>query len=205
MSDGKLSARLRSRAIGAGLSAVSICVLLLGFGVNDQLHAGALRSPLTNAYCKIPTFVIPVLPGEARAVLEDGVAPLILVDATTLERRDYTHFLLAHECCHHKLGHLPRRLQKTKDPSPPRQDSGLQSGSLAPRSVFSSRSSSTSRRHIELEADCCAARQLALLGDAKALTAAIKAMSVFGRKATGPAYPSGLHRAAAIKLCAGLE
>lgn len=205
MLDGKLAIKLRSQAIRTGLYAVSICALLLGFGGIDKLHAAALRSPLANTYCKIPTFVIPVLRGEARAVLEDGVTPLILVDATTLERRDYMHFLLAHECCHHKLGHLPRPSQKRKDRSHAWRDNGLQSGSFAPRSVFSSRSSSPSRRQIELEADCCAARQLALLGDAKALTAAIKAMSVFGPTATGPAYPSGLHRAAAIKLCAGLE
>lgn len=205
MLDGKSAIKLRSKAFRTGLNAVSICALLLGIGGIDQLHAGALRSPLANAYCKIPTFVIPVLQGEARAVLEDGVTPLILVDAATLERRHYTHFLLAHECCHHKLGHLPKSLRKTKDQSRAWRDNGLQSGSLAPRTVFSSRSPLNSRRQIELEADCCAARQLALLGDSSALNTAIKAMNAFGFTPTGHGYPSGIHRAGMLKLCAGLE
>lgn len=202
MSAGKLAAKPCGKVIAVSLYVAAMGVLLLAIAGIDQLRAGSPRSPLANAYCKIPTFVIPVLRGEARALLENGINPIILVDATTLERRNYMHFLLAHECCHHKLGHLTSPLRKKKNQTPHK---GLPAGGPAPRAVFSPRSSSASRHQIEIEADCCAARQLALLGDADALAAAIKAMNAFGPKSTGPAYPSGVRRAAALKLCAGLE
>lgn len=149
--------------------------------------AGQLKSPLINEYCDVPTYVVPQLIGQARAIIQHDGTPLILIDAAIATNKPYARFLLAHECCHHTRGHLTRLAQQQKR----RQRGASMSFLTTPLSY----------RNIELDADCCAAAMLAKRDDLASLEAAISTMNAYGVKQTGALHPVGLQRATVIANC----
>lgn len=162
------------------------------------------RRPFANAYCSVPTFSVLNLQGQARALLETEDEPLILIDLEMTKRPAYARFLLAHECCHHTRGHLAW-LRKQQNKSTLAWQADHAAKQQDPQDMLTAQASSTSHRKIELDADCCAARLLALRGDKVGLKAAIEAMMKFGSQSTGPDYPAGVQRAAIIGRCSKLR
>ena len=164
--------------------------------------AETFRSPIDNAFCTVPTFAVLALPGQARALLEGGKRPLILIDTEVAASGAYARFLLAHECCHHQRGHLARLAEQQR-----KRELAWQNGAVpeteGPGRALGNLSFTMSHRRMELDADCCAAALLAKQNDAAGLEAAIAAMEAFGARPTGPSYPPGLQRAMLIKSCAG--
>jgi hypothetical protein len=163
--------------------------------------AASLRSPMSNPYCTVPTFAILALPGQARALLEPGDKPLILIDSEQANSGAYRRFLLAHECCHHSRGHLARLAERQKTRELAWQNSGAHDAGADP-TPMNQRIFYMSQRGMELDADCCAAHLLAREGDQVSLDAAVAAMAAFGAQPTGPAYPTGMQRAEMIRHCA---
>lgn len=84
-------------------------------------------------------------------------------------------YLMEHECAHHVLGHIQE----------------MASGGFTSFSV----------RRFEEEADCYAAKQLALKHDLQALQEALKLWNGMGEFQTGPDHPTGVIRAAALSKC----
>lgn len=192
------------------LSAFNMFVLVLLCGIASafagEIHdpagvAAASRSPVANPYCTVPTFAILALPGQARALLEDGDKPLILIDSEQAKSGAYRRFLLAHECCHHSRGHLARLAEQRKNRELAWKTSGSPEGTAAQLSL-NDRVFTMSQRVMELDADCCAARTLAREGDEVSLAAAVAAMAEYGSQPTGLAYPTGSQRAETIRSCA---
>jgi hypothetical protein len=67
-----------------------------------------------NPYCDIRTYVLPDFPEQASSTRTDDDRSVIVVDASMLKfDRPYAHFLLAHECCHHTLGHTRLTTQRS--------------------------------------------------------------------------------------------
>jgi hypothetical protein len=97
----------------------------------------------------------------------------------------YAHFLMAHECCHHTLGHVRHYYD------------GL--GHLGPQPFYYIR---PALKHMELDADCCAVKMLKLTHEPDAIEAARQTMLGFGTSPTGAYYPTGIERADNIAKCA---
>ena len=63
-------------------------------------------SSIDNPYCAIVTYVLPDFPEQASSTQDADDRSVIVIDASTLKmERAYSRFLMAHECCHHTLGH----------------------------------------------------------------------------------------------------
>ncbi|NJM36335.1 MAG: hypothetical protein HC850_18425 [Rhodomicrobium sp.] len=154
--------------------------------------ASRLRSPLANPFCQVPTFAVPGLPGEARAILQPDGEPLILIDAHVLQRAAYARFLMAHECCHHSRGHLARLERRMRS----------RAWRPGPEAVLDFDAAALSHRKIELDADCCAAAQLARHRDLSGIEAGAAAMAAYGNAATGQSYPAGLHARILLRFAA---
>lgn len=137
-----------------------------------------------NPYCAVPTVTKPGVPEQARARLDAEGKPIILMDRGVFKQPDYARFLMAHECCHHTLGHLDR-LQRQL----------AQVGSKP----FSAIAGSV--RTMELEADCCAAKILRQRSDQVSIDAAKRNMASFGGIPTGAYYPNGIERSYVISDC----
>lgn len=201
----------RAPRLADNLSAFCAFVLMLlctglATALAGEIHdpagvAAALRSPVANPYCTVPTFAILTLPGQARALLEGGEKPLILIDSEQAKSGAYRRFLLAHECCHHTRGHLARLAEQQKRRELAWQTSDSPDG-VAAQTSLNDRIFTMSQRGMELDADCCAAHLLANEGDEASLGAAVAAMAAYGPQPTGPSYPSGLQRADMIRRCA---
>ncbi|MFD0987022.1 hypothetical protein [Methyloligella solikamskensis] len=142
-----------------------------------------------NPYCKVATFALPSIPEQAASLTDDDGEGIIVVSGSTMTKAPaYSHFLLAHECCHHTLGHV-KMLKK-----------GL--GQLGPQPFFYIK---PALRKMELEADCCAVKLLKASHEDDSIIAGEDAMSAFGDEPTGAHYPTGSERAANIAACAGVE
>ena len=112
--------------------------------------------------------------------------PAIVVSGFTLaDKPDYGRFLLAHECCHHSLGHMDR----FKD----------QLGHVGPQRFFFI---APELKQMELDADCCAVKMLRSKHDTSSVEAAEEAMTRFGNDQTGAHYPTGNERAENMAKCA---
>lgn len=158
--------------------AVAILTMFSQARAFDPLHDDVA---LTNPYCAVPTFISDRFNGQARAFLTKNKRPMIVVDQQIIHRTNLVHFLMAHECCHHTLGHLERRAK--------------------PIAAINGRAITTAAAEMELEADCCAARILSRQGDEKAIAAGRIFMERFGGMATGFGYPTGFARAHKISSC----
>lgn len=159
----------------------AICLALLATPAGAEDNASPSGRLIENPLCEAKTYALPNVPGGVRAAMKHGEGPVIYLDERVLSRGNLTRFLLAHECCHHSLGHVESVRNGTK----PTAVRGLQNWG----------------RQIELDADCCAARLLKKNNDRPAVENAKQFMMRYGPKPTGFGYPSGFERSMVIRHC----
>jgi hypothetical protein len=149
-----------------------------------------LRLPsVENPYCAITTYLLRDLPEQAVSTRDSNEVPVIVVSAVTMaESLPYAHFLMAHECCHHTLGHV------NSFPEP--------LGHLGPQPFFYI---APELKRMELEADCCAVKMLKATHEPDGIEAARQRMAAFGTSPTGAYYPTGTERADNIADCAAQD
>lgn len=136
-------------------------------------------SSIDNPFCAIVTYVLPDFAEQASSSQDGDGRPVIVVDAATLTAdRAYGHFLMAHECCHHTLGHTRLTSQSF--------------GHLGPQPFYYLR---PLLKNMELDADGCAVRMLTRTKEFDAIESARKKMLEFGAGQTGAYYPTGIERA----------
>ena len=139
-----------------------------------------------NPYCAITTYKLRDVPEQGMSVFDSNGTPVIVVNAQTLaDSPPYGRFLMAHECCHHTLGHVQLYRQ------------GL--GHLGPQPFFYI---APQLKQMELDADCCAVKLLKSRHETDSIAAAREAMVEFGNAPTGAYYPTGVERADNITKCA---
>jgi hypothetical protein len=139
-----------------------------------------------NPYCDITTYTLRDVPEQAMSLLDSRGKPAIVVSGVTLtEKPAYGRFLMAHECCHHSLGHVGRYRE------------GL--GHVGPQPFFFI---APALRQMELDADCCAVKLLRQREQADSIESAERAMAAFGDAPTGAYYPTGNERVENIEKCA---
>jgi hypothetical protein len=138
-----------------------------------------------NPYCDVTTYTLRDVPEQAMSMLDSNGKPVIVVSAMTLnEQPSYGRFLMAHECCHHTLGHVGRYRE------------GL--GHVGPQPFFYI---APALKQMELDADCCAVKLLKSKNVTDAIDAGRQAMMSFGTNPTGAYYPTGVERADNIAKC----
>jgi hypothetical protein len=151
--------------------------------------AGATRLwyPTTeNPYCEVTTYMLREVPEQAMSMTDSNGKPVIVVSALMLtEKPAYGRFLMAHECCHHTLGHVQRYRE------------GF--GHVGPQPFFYI---APQLKQMELDADCCAVKMLKSKNEADSIEAAHQTMVDFGAAPTGAYYPTGTERAENIEKCA---
>lgn len=176
----KLGSRLPMIAMAAGASLGLFC---------GSAQAGRWLPTIENPYCPITTYTLRDVSEQAASMMDGKGRPIIVVNLRTLgERPSYSKFLMAHECCHHTLGHVVKFRK------------GLGGQGARP---FLRIAPELSR--MELEADCCAIRLLRDRLEADSIDAARSTMVTFGKNATGAYYPTGDERAANIVACAAAD
>jgi hypothetical protein len=122
---------------------------------------------------------LPDFPEQATSMMDSNGRPLIVVNSSTLAQNPaYGRFLMAHECCHHTLGHVRRFYE------------GI--GQLGPQPFYYIR---PALKNMELEADTCAVKMLKATHEPEAIEAARQMMLTFGTASTGAYYPTGIERA----------
>lgn len=181
MKKNRCGGRLSMRAPILALAAI------LGLGLFcGSANAARFRYPtVVNPYCDIQTYVIRDVAEQAMSLLDSAKRPVIVVNANTLrDSPAYGDFLMAHECCHHSLGHVQRYHE------------GL--GHLGPQPFFYIL---PQLKQMELDADCCAVRTLKSKHETGGIDAARMTMLNFGAKPTGAHYPTGTERADNIAVC----
>jgi hypothetical protein len=139
-----------------------------------------------NPFCDVTTYKLRELPEQAMSMLDSSGKPVIVISGLTLaEKPSYGRFLMAHECCHHSLGHIGRYRE------------GL--GHVGPQPFFYI---APQLKQMELEADCCAVKMLKQKHETDSIESAEQAMAAFGNKPTGAYYPTGIERVETIAKCA---
>ncbi len=152
--------------------------------VAPQRHGGGFEfrrrlSSIDNPYCEITTYVLPEFPEQASSTIDIKDNPVIVIDASMLRQNPpYSHFLMAHECCHHKLGHVRLTSERL--------------GQLGPQPFYYVR---PLLRTMELDANSCAVKMLKQTNETEAIEAAREQMLEFGNAPTGAYYPTGVERA----------
>ena len=167
--------------------AVAIAGLWLFCG---SAQAARMWLPKTdNPYCDVSTYTLRDIPEQAMSMLDSNGKPLIVVNGRTLvDEPAYGRFLLAHECCHHTLGHVGRYKENL--------------GHVGPQPFFYI---APALKQMELEADCCAVRMLRFKHGTDSIESAEEAMIGFGEAPTGAYYPTGNERADNIAKCAAQD
>jgi hypothetical protein len=132
---------------------------------------------------------LPDFPEQAMSTMDSRGRPLIVVNSSTLARNPaYGHFLMAHECCHHTLGHVRRFYE------------GM--GQLGPQPFYYIR---PALKQMELDADTCAVKMLKATHEPEAIEAARDTMLSFGTTPTGAYYPTGIERTENIDKAAAAQ
>jgi hypothetical protein len=172
------------------LPVILIAAVIIACVSSGDVSARPIWAPtIDNPYCAITTYVLPDLAEQAMSTMDADEHPVIVVNSQTVRQTHaYANFLMAHECCHHTLGHVAnvhRRL-----------------GQLGPQPFFYI---APQLKGMELEADCCAVRMLKQKGDLDGIEAGRVAMSQFGSSPTGAHYPTGDERADNIATCAAKD
>ena len=168
-----------------------VAMALAGLGLAcSSAWAGRVWLPKTeNPYCDVATYMLRDLPELAMSMRDATGKPAIVVNGYTLhDKPSYSRFLLAHECCHHSLGHVERF------------HDGL--GQVGPQRFFYL---APALKQIELDADCCAIRLLRSKNDAEGIESAEQEMMSFGSAPTGAYYPTGTERAQNMARCVTLD
>jgi len=171
------------------VGALALATLALCGGSAD---AGRMWLPKTgNPYCDVTTYALRDVPEQAMSMHDSRGRPVIVVSGYTLaDKPAYSRFLLAHECCHHSLGHVGRFSKKT----------GV--GNVGPQPFFYL---APVLKQMELDADCCAIKILRSKHDTDGVGSAEEEMKHFGPTPTGAYYPTGLERAENIAACAAAD
>ncbi len=124
---------------------MAVVVGSLGLYFNGA-EAARVRLPVAdNPYCSIATYKARDVAEQAMSVSNSSGRPVIVVNAGTLkDDPSYGRFLMAHECCHHSLGHVNRYREGR--------------GAVGPQPFFISRrrSSRWSSTPIAAPCACCA-------------------------------------------------
>jgi len=200
----------RSRSLGvviATLVAVAVVVGVARAWAEDLVVPGADQSlsparkagggfefrrklsSVDNPYCDITTYVLPDLPEQASSTETADDRPVIVIDVSMLKSDPaYAHFLMAHECCHHTLGHTRLTQQRF--------------GSVGVQPFYYLR---PLLKNMELDADACAVHMLMLSHEPDAVERARARMREFGDQQTGAYYPTGIERADNIVHAAAKE
>ena len=167
---------------------VVVVAAIVGLG----LFCGSAQATRTwlpttdNPYCAVTTYKLRDLAEQGMSVLDSNGKPVIVVNAQTMaESPPYGRFLMAHECCHHSLGHVQRYHE------------GL--GHLGPQPFFYI---APALKQMELDADCCAVKMLKTRHETDSIETARQTMLEFGTAPTGAYYPTGTERADNITKCA---
>ncbi|WP_431557152.1 hypothetical protein [Methyloceanibacter sp.] len=148
--------------------------------------AGRWLPTVENPYCEVTTYTLRDVPEQASSMSDSSGRPVIVVNLATLrDDPSYGRFLMAHECCHHTLGHVGKYRE------------GL--GHIGPQPFFYI---APALKQMELDADCCAVKLLRQRHEADSIEAARSTMVTFGKQPTGAYYPTGEERAANISACA---
>jgi len=158
--------------------------------LSGDVSARPIWAPtIDNPYCDITTYVLPDLTELAMSTMDADDHPVIVINGITVRQEHaYAEFLMAHECCHHTLGHVAAVHRVL--------------GQLGPQPFFYI---APQLKGMELEADCCAVKMLKQKGDLDAIEAGRVAMSQFGSSPTGAHYPTGDERADNIANCAAKD
>jgi hypothetical protein len=136
-------------------------------------------SSVDNPYCDIATYVLPDFPRQASSTRTANDRSVIVIDASILKSDPaYGHFLMAHECCHHTLGHTRLTTRRF--------------GGVGVQPFYYLR---PLLRNMELDAEACAVRMLKLTKEPGAIERGRLRMFEFGDERTGPYYPTGIERA----------
>ncbi len=179
---------LRLRAL---LEAVLLAAATTWFFVelSSPAKAGRFLPEVANPYCDVRTYKLRGVAEQASSMTDRRGRPVIVVNAWTLrDKPNYSRFLLAHECCHHTLGHVTNAKK------------GM--GHVGPQAFYYV---APELRRLELEADCCAVRLLRERREQAGIDAGAEAMSEFGDKPTGAYYPTGAERVENIRKCAAIS
>jgi hypothetical protein len=167
---------------------VVVAVAIAGLRLScASSHAARIWLPkIDNPYCDVSTYTLRDVPEQAMSMLDSNGRPVIVVNGRTLaDQPAYGRFLMAHECCHHTLGHVDRYHE------------GF--GHVGPQPFFYI---APALKQMELDADCCAVRMLKFKHETDSIEAAEDAMVSFGAAPTGAYYPTGDERADNIAKCA---
>ncbi len=163
-------------------------VAIAGLGLFcGSSQAAKMWLPKTdNPYCDITTYTLREVPEQAMSMLDSNGRPVIVVSSLTLiDKPSYGRFLMAHECCHHTLGHVRRYHESL--------------GQVGPQPFFYI---APALKLMELDADCCAVRMLKFKHEGDSIEAARQMMLEYGAMPTGAYYPTGTERADNIANCA---
>jgi hypothetical protein len=134
---------------------------------------------IDNPYCDVTTYILPQFDEQASSTMDARDQPVIVIDASMLmQSLPYAHFLMAHECCHHTLGHVRLTSESL--------------GQLGPQPFYYIR---PLLKTMELDADTCAVKMLKQTKEPDAIEVAREAMLQFGNMPTGAYYPTGVERA----------
>lgn len=164
-------------------------VIWLACQTPSTAKGGRFLPEVENPYCSVTTYKLRGLREEASSLTDRRGRPVIIVNGSTLrDKPSYGQFLLAHECCHHTLGHVARAKEGRDE--------------LGPQAFYFI---GPQLRQLELEADCCAVRLLRERQQQDGIDAGSAAMAAFGDKPTGAHYPTGVERVDNIRKCAGLD
>ena len=152
--------------------------------------AGRLWMPTTeNPYCDVTTYTLRDVPEQGMSMSDSRGRPVIVLSGYTLaDKPSYGRFLMAHECCHHSLGHVGRFSKRL--------------GQVGPQPFFYL---APALKQMELDADCCAIKMLRAKHDADSIGSAEEEMKHFGSDPTGAYYPTGTERADNMAACAASD
>ena len=154
----------------------------------NAAKGGRFLPEVENPYCEIKTYKLRGVAEQASSMTDRRGRPVIIVSSMMLrDKPAYSKFLLAHECCHHTLGHVANSKK------------GL--GHVGPQAFFYI---APKLRRMELEADCCAVKLLRERDALDGIEAGAAAMAQFGDRPTGAHYPTGTERVEKIMSCARL-
>ena len=146
-----------------------------GGGLEFRRHLPTIDNP----YCDVTTYILPQFDEQASSTMDARDQPVIVIDASMLmQSLPYAHFLMAHECCHHTLGHVRLTSESL--------------GQLGPQPFYYIR---PLLKTMELDADTCAVKMLKQTKEPDAIEVAREAMLQFGNMPTGAYYPTGVERA----------
>jgi hypothetical protein len=152
-------------------------------------QAGRGLPTADNPFCDVTTYTLRDLPEQAISTLDSNGKPVIVVSSSVLDQTPaYGRFLMAHECCHHTLGHVQHFHEEL--------------GHLGPQPFFYI---APQLKQMELDADCCAVKMLRAMHETDGIEAAKQMMLGFGTNPTGAYYPIGTERADNIDKCAAQD